>query len=59
MAADIDYDSGAGLVSDREAAGWHVVIAPAIVIAAVLFNPLLAFINGNVRPLTSAPVIAC
>ncbi len=29
-----------------------------IVITAVLFNPLLAFINGNVRPLTSMPVMA-
>ena len=29
-----------------------------IVVVAVLFNPVLAFINGNIRELTSGPVIA-
>jgi putative polymerase len=50
-----------GLPTDpgEEGLARHTLIPLAIVLAAVLFNPLLAIVNANVRPLTSATVIAC
>ncbi len=35
------------------------LVAAAIVYGTVLFNAALAFVNANVTPLTSTPVIAC
>ena len=42
----------------RRAAAFEAVVPAALLLAAVSFNAVLAFVNANLVPLTPAPVIA-